>query len=138
MSRLFRLCSVFFFSIYSMHGLAYGPWQPGVPSPAVTLHPKPSTVTYKIYSFWDQAGDYRIRVVHQGLKPGNIRLRLIPGALMVEIRQTQNRQSPFWQTQQSSNMRQIISLPQGIDPRRFRVVETNAGVEVRIPGWRYR
>jgi len=138
MRLLFGLCLGFFLALYSMGGLAYGPWRPGIPSPYTAPQIRPAMFNFQVYSFWDQAGDYRVRIAHQGLKPGDIRLRLIPGSLVVDIQQAQDRRSPFGHMQQSSSMRQMVSLPHGVDLRRVTVVETNSGIEVRIPAWRYR
>ena len=137
MTRPFGLCLALLSGFYSTVGLAYGGWHPGMPTPPDWRAP-PTAAAFRVHSFWDEAGDYRIRIAHRGLKPHNIRLRLLPGRLTVEVRQHFNQQSPYGRLRQSSNMVQSVSIPRGVDPRQLSVIETNSGVDVRIPARRFR
>ena len=138
MQRLLGLSIAIFSTICAMNVLAYGPWQPGMMPPATVSRSQPALVAFQVNSYWDRAGDFRVHIAHQGLNPDNFRLRLLPGHLVIEVRRVVSRQAPFGRSQQSGNMRQSVALPRGVNPRRLTVVETNSGIEVRIPAWRYR
>ena len=102
-------------------------------APPAGMYGDRQAIALTIHQYWDRAGDYRIVIRHLGGKADDLRVRAAPGLLLLSLRRTLSRFSPYSRMRQSSRVRRTVRIPPGTDPSRLKMAASDSGWEIIIP-----